>query len=185
MVLSSSPPVLLLLATLIRTSLQQTCYFPNGVIARDDYPCTSLISKSPGTDVHCCEIGRTCLPNRMCSGNQQDENPMRGTCTDSTWNSPNCPKFCTPCESPFELVMKEVDVQKPDSRLGKMYNCTSIGGVVEQNNDPAFCCVDTGPNCCNNQSLLFVANNWDFAASASLGMATSLASSSTSTSSSY
>jgi hypothetical protein len=107
MVLSSSPPFLLLLATLIRTSLQQTCYFPNGVIARDDYPCISLISKSPGTDVHCCEVGRTCLPNRMCSGNSQDENPMRGTCTDSTWDSPNCPKFCTPCKSPFELVIEK------------------------------------------------------------------------------
>jgi hypothetical protein len=44
--------------------------------------------------------GRTCLPNRMCSGNSQDENPMRGTCTDETWDSPNCPKFCTPCECP-------------------------------------------------------------------------------------
>jgi hypothetical protein len=107
MVLSSSPPFLLLLATLTRTSLQQTCYFPNGVIARNDYPCTSLISKSPGTDVHCCEVGRTCLPNRMCSGISQDGNPMRGTYTDSTWNSPNCPKFCTPCKSSIALVIKK------------------------------------------------------------------------------
>jgi hypothetical protein len=55
--------------------------------------------------------------------------------------------------------MAKLIVSKTDSRLGKMYNCTSSGGVVGEDNDPAFCCVDTGPNCCNNQSLLFVANN--------------------------
>jgi hypothetical protein len=41
-----------------------------------------------------------------------------------------------------------------------------------------YCCVDTGPNCCNNQSQLYVANNRDFVSSASLGatrgMATTL-----------
>lgn len=58
-----------------------------------------------------------------------------------------------------------IDVERTDSRLGKMYNCTSTAGVLE-NDDVAFCCVDTGPNCCNNQTELFVANDWDFEASA-------------------
>lgn len=96
--LSYTSLFLLTLSILVRSTLQQNCYFPNGVIARNDYPCTDLTNSVPGIQVHCCEVGRTCLPNRMCSGNQQDENPMRGTCTDSTWNSPNCPKFCTPCK---------------------------------------------------------------------------------------
>ncbi|KEQ59476.1 uncharacterized protein M437DRAFT_57051 [Aureobasidium melanogenum CBS 110374] len=59
-----------------------------------------------------------------------------------------------------------------------MYNCTSTTGVL-LNNDVAFCCVDTGPNCCNNQTEVFVANDWDFKASAAeaattRGTATSL-----------
>ena len=65
-----------------------------------------------------------------------------------------------------------------------MYNYTSTDGVTGENNDDVFCCVDTGPNCCNNQSLVFVANDWDFVASASFGVTKEMTTSLTATSSS-
>lgn len=70
--------------------LAQTCYFPNGAIATNDIACTN------GPAAICCEFTATCLDNELCF------NPfgsavggyIRGSCTDISWESPSCPRFC-------------------------------------------------------------------------------------------
>jgi hypothetical protein len=83
---------LLVLFALVQCSLQQ-CYNMDGSIAAHHIACTEFASASDAL-VPCCEPGRTCLPNGMCSSSASDPNLERESCTDQTWKSDNCPKFC-------------------------------------------------------------------------------------------
>lgn len=66
----------------------QDCFYPNGALAAtDDHPCSS--------DGHstCCPLNWQCLSNGLCY--LENEGYLgRYTCTDSTWESDNCPKIC-------------------------------------------------------------------------------------------
>lgn len=70
-----------------------SCFYPNGAHADHDYACnlTSEVS-------FCCGINDVCLENKICVGNGYDGSTAmpwnRGSCTDPTWQSPDCPKFC-------------------------------------------------------------------------------------------
>ena len=69
---------------------QRTCYFPNGQVSHDDHPCDGNAEHST-----CCggpPTGAVCLSNKLCKG--IDGLLSRGTCTDPTWTSPDCPSFC-------------------------------------------------------------------------------------------
>ena len=92
MKISGSPALILILFALVRCSLQQ-CYNMDGSIAAHHIPCTEFASASDAL-VPCCEPGRTCLPNGMCSSSESDPTLERESCTDSTWKSDNCPRFC-------------------------------------------------------------------------------------------
>jgi hypothetical protein len=83
---------LLVIFALVQCSLQQ-CYNMDGSIAAHHIACTGFASASDAS-VPCCEPGRTCLPNGMCSSSGSDPNLERESCTDQTWKSDNCPKFC-------------------------------------------------------------------------------------------
>jgi hypothetical protein len=70
------------------------CYDPDGT-ATNDSPCYG------GTEASfCCGLGWACLSNKICMStdkvaNRQNISPYyRGTCTDQTWRSGNCPNFC-------------------------------------------------------------------------------------------
>jgi hypothetical protein len=86
--------LLLLAAPLINA----TCYWQNSTlaldapssIAPDDTACFPDQTNSP-----CCGTGWTCLSDGVCYI-EQDGNPFyyRGTCTDRTWNSQQCPGWC-------------------------------------------------------------------------------------------
>lgn len=73
------------------TALAQSCYYPDGSLPTDYVyvPCT-------GDSVSSCCIpseGDVCLASGACyykSGNY----PFRGACTDKSWSSSKCPKFC-------------------------------------------------------------------------------------------
>jgi hypothetical protein len=71
------------------------CFYPDGSQAQGDYACNLTASTS-----FCCAIGYYCLDNKICVnsapsdseddvGNQLKYN--RGSCTDRTWRSPDCP----------------------------------------------------------------------------------------------
>lgn len=79
------------------------CWFPDGQFpngtgdyiinnySENDRPCY------PDRDVSfCCGIGESCATNNLCIGGPGTAYmPFnRGTCTDRTWQSPECPQFC-------------------------------------------------------------------------------------------
>lgn len=64
-----------------------TCYFPNGTISTDTFPCN--------TDGHasaCCPADSACLDSPLCWTSWQEL--TRGTCSDSSWSDSACPAFC-------------------------------------------------------------------------------------------
>ena len=65
----------------------QTCYYPNGDVAKDSKPCSS--------GVMCCPDTWDCLSNGLC----QLRNAGyfgRYSCTDKSWSQDSgCPQFCT------------------------------------------------------------------------------------------
>jgi hypothetical protein len=87
--------ILLLLALGGRASalLQNSpCYSPDGVIASGNYPCFLDQNQSA-----CCGGGSICEASGLCRvvGSVGVSDLIRGTCTDSTWVSSECPLYCT------------------------------------------------------------------------------------------
>ena len=63
------------------------CYFPRGEGDGFGYACDLTANVSA-----CCAIGWACLDNGLCkSGNGKI---ARGSCTDRSWNSLDCPQYC-------------------------------------------------------------------------------------------
>ena len=65
------------------------CYKVNGELEANDVPCYVDESK----DSHCCGDIAGCNTNRVCSDLVHGD-LGRGSCTDPTWKSPECPSFC-------------------------------------------------------------------------------------------
>ena len=82
-----------------------SCFNPDGSVvplSRGYLPCIS----TQNVDSMCCFLNMTgqagypaepsiCLTNGMCEESLGDIGYYRGSCTDKTWNSPNCLKACT------------------------------------------------------------------------------------------
>ena len=90
----------LALAVLLTVSslVEATCYWQNSTlapddpfsIAPDDTACFPAQENSA-----CCATGWTCLSDGVCYIEQGDNSfYYRGTCTDRTWNSQQCPGWC-------------------------------------------------------------------------------------------
>lgn len=147
----------LLLQVVIPISAQ-LCYNPNGSIS-NDRPCNSSADVSV-----CCEDGFVCTENKLCQPmgwyDGSDGNPLqliRGTCTDKTWKSGNCPGHCI-AESPTggEWVMR----------------CGS--------NSQEYCCSDD--SCCSNGGKRYDLGNATMTALAGRQVSSSTQSSSSTTS---
>lgn len=78
----------LMKATTIRA---QACYFPDGSVSTRDTPCRAL---SFGQASPCCRTTDVCLDNDLCLAQSDTEAVSRGSCTDSTWQSAECPQYC-------------------------------------------------------------------------------------------
>ncbi|KAF2643269.1 hypothetical protein P280DRAFT_367648, partial [Massarina eburnea CBS 473.64] len=68
------------------------CYFPNGDLSGSDTICNpnALVSS-------CCYDNQACMSNGLCMSNPHDASKARlhrGTCSDKTWKSGNCPREC-------------------------------------------------------------------------------------------
>ena len=83
-----------ILATL---TAAQTCYYPNGDPSPVDVPC-------PNSDL-CCPFNWECLSNGLCHDAASDQYDRR-TCTDQTWQSAECPDFCTYSEAGNEAILQ-------------------------------------------------------------------------------
>ena len=99
----------------------QTCYFPDGSEATSDTPCRSaLIGDGPSA---CCNSLDACLDNHLCL--EQLGGPMisRGSCTDETWQSPECSQYCADGKNNLQqsraLALKRLE-------YGFMFTLTSI-----------------------------------------------------------
>jgi hypothetical protein len=70
-------------------SAQKKCYYPNGLEAANDHPCDPSDTNSA-----CCGggLGAVCLTNKLCRS--PDGNTIRGSCTDKSWASADCPQYC-------------------------------------------------------------------------------------------
>ena len=98
MVPSVSTSVLSLVLLLAPQLASATCYWQNSTlapddpysIAPDDTACFPDQDNSP-----CCGTGWTCLSDGVCFI-REDETDFyyRGTCTDRTWDSQQCPGWC-------------------------------------------------------------------------------------------
>ncbi|PVH97850.1 hypothetical protein DM02DRAFT_616233 [Periconia macrospinosa] len=111
--------------TLSSRALSQ-CYFPNGGLAGSDTICNpnALVSS-------CCYDKQACLSNGLCVSDPLDAQKARlhrGTCSDKTWKSGNCPRQCTSI----------------DNNGVPVYSCN-------QTNTDSYCCFD---NCkCNDPNF--------------------------------
>ena len=82
------------LSSLINSS-RATCYYPDGTVAPQDTACTDSVAEST-----CCGQGYACLSNRICMATGDEIKKqgaslyVRGSCTDQSWRSSNCPQFC-------------------------------------------------------------------------------------------
>ena len=70
----------------------QTCYFPDGSKSPNDRPChSSSIDDRPSA---CCDPVDLCLNNGLCLAQWGGEVISRGSCTDRSWQSPECSQYC-------------------------------------------------------------------------------------------
>ena len=71
-----------------------TCYYPDDTVTPEDVSCRYTGNSS------CCSFGWTCLSNGLCQNPSPTINDhgggkyYRGSCTDPTFNSPNCAAVC-------------------------------------------------------------------------------------------
>lgn len=66
----------------------RSCYFPNGNLAVGDTPCRDEAASA------CCGPDAICLTNGLCISVQQPYVIARGSCTDDSWQSSDCPNRC-------------------------------------------------------------------------------------------
>lgn len=78
---------------------EQTCYFPDGSVSPRDTPCHSP-SIGDGASA-CCASSDICLSNALCLGQTGAALISRGTCTDKTWQNPECPQYCSDGKNPL------------------------------------------------------------------------------------
>ena len=89
-------------ATKIRA---QTCYFPDGSVSTDDAPCRASSSDQPSP---CCKPTDVCLDNALCLAQSGPEGVSRGSCTDKTWQSSECPQYCQDGQLPQKHAKSEI-----------------------------------------------------------------------------
>ncbi|KAE9376588.1 hypothetical protein N431DRAFT_542146 [Stipitochalara longipes BDJ] len=124
---------LFLLLFVVHTSwaaTAKTCYFPDGNPATKDTACKSATVST------CCQEGATCLDNGLCFDpfGSAVGGYIRGSCTDKTWASADCPQYCT-----------------YDNATAGLFNSLSDAGVLSCGN-PGYCCESDPLSKCDCQT---------------------------------
>ena len=72
-------------------TVQSACYNPDGSLAQGNFPCFLDQENSP-----CCGSNTICEDSGLCKVEDSTgvSDLIRGTCTDSTWDSAECPTYC-------------------------------------------------------------------------------------------
>lgn len=118
--------------------VRPACYYPSGKVSNQDVPCNDGDEAST-----CCGPGLACLSNNLCMATGSDiQSPtmkstyVRGTCTDKSWRSGNCPNFC---------VNKQVD------RLGQGMPIESCDEDDADGDHDVYYCVNKQEKSCKNE----------------------------------
>ncbi|KAI1733999.1 hypothetical protein F4680DRAFT_365412 [Xylaria scruposa] len=90
------------------TATQQKCYYPGGNPTDEDFPCGDGVNHS-----HCCGLNSICLSNKLCLHPSGSFELSRGSCTDSTWQSSNCPTYCTNVSTNSGIPLTIYDFVQP------------------------------------------------------------------------
>ena len=69
----------------------QTCYFPDGSVADHNTPCRAPSANQASA---CCAYSDICLDNSLCLAQSGHGVIWRGSCTDQTWQSIECARYC-------------------------------------------------------------------------------------------
>ncbi|KAI9155574.1 hypothetical protein HJFPF1_08160 [Paramyrothecium foliicola] len=111
--------LLTLIGLLPLATVSQVCYYPDGSVATEQFPCTN---DEGGT--FCCADGEACLANKLCYFNSTsifDDTfrhfNYRGSCTDKSWQSENCPDYCTENKDGRDLAWKCEESDKYHCKL--------------------------------------------------------------------
>lgn len=112
-----------------------SCYWPNKTPAENHVPCSSDVASA------CCAPNQICLSNKLCLSVGQPFVLSRGSCTDPTYGSQNCPDKCV-----------RNAVQQPGTECP----------IVVYRNDEAgieYCCnsliINNGTQVCDNAAPSF------------------------------
>lgn len=86
------------------------CWRPNHtLLAEYDHPCEPSHDES-----FCCGVGWTCAYDKICyptsalGSNWLSFTPTRGSCTDISWTSSECPNFCVSSLGMFCPLSREI-----------------------------------------------------------------------------
>ncbi|KAF2479227.1 hypothetical protein BDY17DRAFT_313780 [Neohortaea acidophila] len=124
----------ILLSFLVLSSFQVSaiCYYPDGTVTPGDVPC--LTGNDPS---FCCSFGYACLNNQICMTTSHTPNAtntyVRGSCTDPTWRSANCPSFCVNPDPPWK------DDTAGGEGMALCANTTNTFYCVDFNEDAVNC----------------------------------------------
>ncbi|TVY86343.1 hypothetical protein LAWI1_G008486 [Lachnellula willkommii] len=130
---------LLLLAPLLIASVNATatCWYPDNKTSEPTHvPCNQTTSTASA----CCDPNDSCSVSGFCLG--QSGWIYRGSCTDQSWDSANCP-------NKFEQCLTNPDTQKPESYWAAVWSCADRGAAPTK-----FCCGFGTESCCNSSFTL-------------------------------
>jgi hypothetical protein len=158
---------LLLLSTLAAHLSAETCYLPNGSAIGGLRVCDPSAPASA-----CCALGDECTTNGFCkAGNDGDNNWLwRGTCTDKTWESDSCPKYCYDSSTSMDTDWQFANVSA-NPLTGEI--AAKVNFKVMACSEDSYCCsypdgyypLDRpGFDCCDDPKRNFTAGPADFQA---------------------
>jgi len=169
------------------------CYLPNGTDANppnQQLQRTPFFSDGPSNIASmCCHIGDTCRSDGLCDNTYQDGSLTRDTCTDPSWNSPNCIKLCTNGTSKaFHDILGGRGVGRRLTAIDLISNANTAGptlfdttSTVTPCNDGSFCCgiPKNANSCCSSGQGVWVKDGKETRSNPSLSALSSISSSAT------
>ncbi|AEO61046.1 hypothetical protein MYCTH_2310829 [Thermothelomyces thermophilus ATCC 42464] len=114
--------VLFLAVCRLLPGTRAACYYPSGLLAPNDTPC-----RDDTPHATCCGQGYACLSNGICQATGEElKKPgasefVRGSCTDKTWRSSNCPLFCINEE--YDYLDGGTGIAKCENTSNDLYVC--------------------------------------------------------------
>lgn len=140
-----------------------SCYYPDGTYIAQDRPCIDNGTQ----ESFCCGPGSMCLSDKTCYYPSTTQY-ARGSCTDESFESPACPRFCFSmyigCLQ--TIVTDRASAIAPVNKVTLMWQC---GDQTD-----SYCCSPDGSPCsCEPGNITLGASSRDVSPIASIASAVS------------